>query len=91
MSVQIPGLPSLSPILSFQDLRDQFFDVFPLCTPFAPWFKLLVPLDFPLNFPLFTLLLPVAECEGLLWDHDLLCMPLPYDCLPVLLRALQSR
>ena len=35
----------------------------------------------PLDFPLFSSLL----------DHDLLCLPLPDDCLPVFLRALQSR
>ena len=34
--------------------------------------------------------LPLPENENSLWDHDLLSLPLPYDCLPVLYRALQS-
>ena len=63
------------------------FDVLPLCTPLAPWFALLVPLDFPLDIHLFSLLLHLPS----LLDHDLLCLPLPDVCLPVFLRALQSR
>ena len=57
MSVQIPEFPSLSLISSFQDLRDQFFDVLPLCEPLAP----LVPLDFALNYHLISLLLPLPS------------------------------
>ena len=57
------------------------FDVLPLCEPLAPWFALLVPLDFPLDFDLVSLLVPLPENEGSLLDHDLLCLPLPYDCL----------
>ena len=73
MSVQIPEFPSLFLI------ERPAFDVLPFCEPLAP----LVPLD----FPLFSLLLPLPS----LLDHDLLCLPLPDDCLPVFLRALQSR
>ena len=83
MFAQIPEFPNLSLISSFQDLRDQFSMFYPLCEPLAP----LVPLDFPLNFPLFSLLFPLSS----LMDHDLLCLPLPDDCLPVLFRASQSR
>ena len=67
------------------------FDVLLLCTPLAPWFALLFPFDFPLDFSLLSLLLPLPENAGSLLDHDLLSLPLPYDCLPVPLRALQSR
>ena len=57
----------------------------PLCEPLAPRFALLVPLDCPLDFPfsLFTLAFALTQ--------DLLCLPLPDDCLSVLLCALQSR
>ena len=51
-----------------------------LCKPLAPWFELLVPLDFPLDFLLFSLLFPLSS----LLDHDLLCLPLPDDCLRAL-------
>ena len=61
------------------------FDVLPLCTLLAP----LVPSDFPLGFPLFSLLLPLPGVP--LLDHDLLFLPLPDDCLPVPLRPVQSR
>ena len=48
-------------------------------------------LDFPLDFPCFPSVLPLPKCQGSLSDHYLLCLPLQYDCLPVLLSALQSR
>ena len=67
------------------------FDVLPLCTPLAPWFAFWVSLAFPLDFPLFYLFSPLPGFEDSLLDHDLLCLPLPYDCMPVPLRASQSR
>ena len=61
-------------------LRFRVFKI-SLCKPLSPWFELLVPLDFPLDFLLFSLLLPLPDNEGSLLDHDLLCLPLPDDCL----------
>ena len=58
MSVKIPERPILHPISSFSRPERPAFDVLPLCTPLAPWFALLVSLGFPLDFPLFSLLLP---------------------------------
>ena len=65
--------------------------MFCFCASFGTLVRTFVLLGFPLDFPLFALLLPLPENEGSLLDHDLLCLPLPYDCLPVILRALQSR
>ena len=73
----------LASVFEFSRPERPVFDVLPLCEPLAP----LVPLDFPSDFPLFYLLLPLPS----LLDHDLLCLPLPDDSLLVFLRALQSR
>ena len=80
MSVQIPECPSLPLISSFQDLRDQFSMFCPCANLWHLWFLWIFPCSFSLLLPLPSLL-----------DHDLLCLPLPDDCLPVFLRALQSR
>ena len=81
MPVQIPECPSLPPISSFQDLTDQL-SMFCTCVSLlAFWFALLVPLDVPLDFDVLSSLVPLPENEGSLLDHDLLCLPLPYDCL----------
>ena len=98
MFEQIREFPSLSLISSFQDLRDQFSMFLPLCDPLAPLVPLencqcrflsfwMEPLDFPFDFSLLSLLFPLPS----LLDHDRLCLPLPDECLPMLLRALQSR
>ena len=86
----IPEFPSLFLISSFQDLRYPY-------SMFVAWaFGTLDStcgsfLDFPLDVPLFSLLLPLLENQGSLLDHNLPCLPLPYECLLVLLRALHSR
>ena len=86
-----PGVPD-SDLKKLETTKNYFefsrperpaFDVLFMCEPLAP----LVTLDFPFDFSLFSLLFPLPS----LLDHDLLCLPLPDDCLPVLLRALQSR
>ena len=84
-------MSELATDFEFSSTDRPIHDVFPLSTPLAPLFAHLVPLDFPLDFPLFSLLLPLPEYEGSLFDHDLLCLPLSYDCLPVPLCALQTR
>ena len=53
MSGQIPECPSLPPI---SRPERPAFEILPLCKHLAPWFAHLVPLDFPLDFPLFSLL-----------------------------------
>ena len=83
MSVQIPECPSLSLISSFQDLRDQFSMFYPCTSLWHLWFLWI----FLWISPLLSLLFSLPS----LLDHDLLCLPLPDDCLPVLLRAMQSR
>ena len=84
-------MSELASVFEFSRPERPAFDVLPLCTPSAPRFAFLVPLDFPLGFPLSSLLLPLPVFEDSLLDHDLIYLPLPYDCLPVPLRALQSR
>ena len=69
------------PNVRAQDLRDPLSMFLPLCTPLAPWFALLVPLDVPLDFPLISLLLPLPGFDDSLLDHDLLCLPLPLRLL----------
>ena len=59
------------------------FDVFALVTTFGTFGSFGLSFGFPLD--LFTL------AFALTLDHDLLCLPLPDDCLLVLLRALQFR
>ena len=83
MSVQIPECPSLSVILSFQDLRDQLSTYCPCVRLWHRrflWTFLWISQCF-----LYSILYPS------LLDHDLLCLPLPDDCFPVLLCALQPR
>ena len=87
----LPEFQSLFLISGFQDLRYPFSMFLPLPEPFEPWIAPLVPLDFHLDFPLSSLLFPLPVIEGLLLDHDLPWLPLPDDCLPVFLIALQSR
>ena len=86
MLVQIPECPTFDLISSFQDLRDHFSMFCPCASLWhlgSPrWFLWTIPLD----FTFFSLLFPLPS----LLDHDLLCLPLSNDCLPVLLRALQS-
>ena len=43
-----------------------------------------------LGFSLVFFTLAFSENEGSVLDHDLLCLPLLYDCLPVLLRIAVS-
>ena len=66
------------------------FSVLPLPEPLETWVAPSVPLDFPLDSPLFSLPFPLPVIEDSLLDHDLLCLPLPYDCVPLFLLALQS-
>ena len=77
--MQIPEFLSLSLVSLFSRPDKPVFEVLPLYEPRAP-------LDFPLDFSLLSLLFPLPS----LLDHDLLCSPLPDDCLPLPLRAVQS-
>ena len=72
---------SFHPISSLPDVRNQLnFSMFlPLSTSLAPRFALSVPLDFSLDFPLFSFTSPLSENEGSLLVHGLLCLTLPYD------------
>ena len=83
----IPEFPSLFLISSFEDLRYQFSMFYPCMTLLHLW-NLWILLSI---CPRFSLLLPLLEIESPLVDHDLLCLPLPDVCLPMFLRALQSR
>ena len=83
----IPEFSELVTDFKFSRPEIPVFEVLPLPETLAP----LDPLDCPLNFPLFSLLVPLPVIEGSLLDHDLLSLPLPDDCLPVFLLALQSR
>ena len=76
-------MSKLISVFEFSRPERPVFDVLPLCEPLAR----LAPLDLPLDFPLFSSLFPLPS----LLDHHLLCLPLSDDCLPVPLRALQSR
>ena len=80
MSVQIPECPSSPLISSFQDLRDQFSMFCPCANLWHLWFLWI----FPLDFPLFSLFLPLPS----LLDHDLLCLPLPGRLLACVLACI---
>ena len=67
-SVQDSWVSELVADFEFSRPEKAFFEVLPLCEPLAPWIALLVPLDFPLNFPLFS---SFSHLPSLL-DHDLL-------------------
>ena len=82
-SVQIPVFLNLSRISCFSRPDRPVFEVLPLYEALVP----MEPLDFPLDILHFLFLCPLPS----LLDHDLLCLPLPDDCLPLPLRALQSR
>ena len=60
MSVQIPEFSELDSDFEFSRPEWPVFVFLPLCEPLAP----LVPLNFPLDFPLFSLLLPFALTLG---------------------------
>ena len=77
MSVQ------LSSDFEFSRPERPAFDVSPLCTPLAPWFALLVPLDFPLDFPVLSLLLPVRAHSGTMTCSVCLCHTIACLCLCV--------
>ena len=81
--VPIPEFLNLSLISIFQALRDQFSMFCPCANLCHLWFLWTILWISPCF--LYSCLLPS------LLDHDVLCVPLPEDCLPVLLRALQSR
>ena len=84
--LQPPEFLNLSSISNFQDLRDQF-STFCLCASLWHlgshfWFLWIFHC-----FPYSYLCLSVRVHS---WTYDLLCLPLPCDWLPLLLRALQS-
>ena len=81
-SVQIPRFLKLSLVSDFQD-RIGLFSRFYSCTNLWHLCNLWMFLWIFTYSPFFRL--------PSLLDHDLLCLPLPDDCLPLRLRALQSR
>ena len=81
--MQILEFLSFSLISGFQDLINQFLRFDP-CTNFWHLWNFGI---FLFDFSIIFLLFPWPS----LLDHDLLCWPLPDECLPLPLRALQSR
>ena len=77
--MQIPECLSLSLISGFSRPDKPVFEVLPLYEPLEPLEPADLPLDMPLDFPLLSVFFPLPS----LLDHDLRCLPLPDDCLPL--------